>query len=58
MKGNMDEHSLLGWLSPKWLITILIFGLVIGVCCISGFNYAVRESPVLTYLPILIKLSV
>jgi hypothetical protein len=41
-----DEHCVFGWMSSKWIMKILTFGLWIGVFCVAGFNYAVR-----TFLP-------
>jgi hypothetical protein len=38
---GIDENTLFGWLGKDWIKLILIFGFVIGVFCIAGFNYAV-----------------
>jgi hypothetical protein len=35
------NHCIFGWLSHKWVSVVLLFGLVVGVVCIAGFNYAV-----------------
>jgi hypothetical protein len=36
------DECIFGWVSGEWFELILLFGLVIGVVCIAGFNYAVR----------------
>lgn len=36
-----SEMCLLGWIRPEWLLEMLLFGLIVGVICIAGFNYAV-----------------
>ncbi len=38
----LQEHCIFGWMSQKWVVKILLFGLWIGVICIAGFNYAVQ----------------
>ena len=37
----LAENCIFGWMSKKWLITMLLFGLWVGMVCITGFNYAV-----------------
>lgn len=38
----LQDNCVLGWLSEKWRSKVLIFGLWVGVICISGFNYAMQ----------------
>ena len=38
----LEDNCIFGWFSQKWFLTILIFGIWIGVFCVSGFNYAVK----------------
>jgi drug/metabolite transporter (DMT)-like permease len=37
----LAQNCIFGWFSKKWFVTILFFGIWIGVFCIAGFNYAV-----------------
>lgn len=39
---SLQEGGIFGWLAPKWFTTMLIFGLVVGVVCVSGFNLAMN----------------
>jgi drug/metabolite transporter (DMT)-like permease len=39
----LAENCIFGWFSHKWFLTILFFGIWIGVFCIAGFNYAVSS---------------
>jgi drug/metabolite transporter (DMT)-like permease len=39
-----ENTCLLGWFSTFWVLKMLAFGLLVGVFCIGGFNYAVRLS--------------
>lgn len=39
----LRETCLLGWASPQWYILMLIFGLVVGLVYMAGFNYAVSH---------------
>ncbi len=39
-----QDHCIFGWMSQTWIVFMLMFGLWIGVVCITGFNYAVRFS--------------
>lgn len=36
-----SDACVLGWISPTWWFKVLMFGLVIGAVCITGFNYSV-----------------
>lgn len=45
----MQENCIFGWVSDEWSLKILFFGLVIGVVCISGFNYAMQYIPPLVF---------
>eukprot|EP01038_Epipyxis_sp_PR26KG_P007676 gene7676-10445_t len=54
ISGNLDlfcvtDNCVFGWVSKKWIIRMLIFGLVIGVLCIAGFNYAMQHIPPLIF---------
>jgi hypothetical protein len=40
------DNCLFGWLSGHWVGPLLIFGFVIGVVCVAGFNYAVSLPPI------------
>ena len=42
-------RCLFGWTSPDWVRLILLFGLIIGVVCIAGSNYAVMHIYLLKY---------
>ncbi len=39
-----QDHCIFGWTSEKWALKILLFGLWVGVVCIAGFNYSVRDN--------------
>ena len=42
------NSALIGWTDAEWIDVILLFGFVVGVLCISGFNYAMEHiSPLL-----------
>lgn len=43
------DNCVFGWMAPKWALKILLFGLVIGVVCIAGFNYAMQYLPPLVF---------
>lgn len=34
------DNCLFGWASPRWLLTMTIFGFVVGVICVGGFNFS------------------
>lgn len=38
----LKSNCFFGWFSDFWILKIICFGLLIGVVCIAGFNYAVR----------------
>lgn len=38
----IQENCIFGWLNYHWLPKILLFGLIVGVVCIAGFNYAMQ----------------
>jgi drug/metabolite transporter (DMT)-like permease len=42
----LAENCIFGWFSKKWFVTILFFGMWIGVFCAAGFNYAVSASTI------------
>ena len=44
-----QSNCLFGWLSPDWLVIMIVFGFTIGFVCISGFNYAVTHIPPLVF---------
>jgi hypothetical protein len=53
-----EEHCVFGWMSPKWIMKILTFGLWIGVFCVAGFNYAVRVLySLICFFPFLLSFS-
>lgn len=39
----LQTWCVFGWFNKEWFVSILMFGLIIGVLCITGFNYAVRH---------------
>jgi hypothetical protein len=41
--GGLEDTSIFGWMSQKWLHFFLLFGFVMGVLCIAGYNYAVSR---------------
>lgn len=43
------DNCVFGWMARKWAMKILLFGLVIGVVCIAGFNYAMQYLPPLVF---------
>lgn len=51
---STQEGGLLGWLAPKWLTTMLVFGLIVGVVCVSGFNFAQNFIPPLVFSCVLL----
>jgi len=36
----IDDNCLFGWLATKWLLTMAVFGFVVGVVCVGGFNFS------------------
>ena len=48
------DKCVFGWVSTDWILTIMLFGLVIGVVCIAGFNYAVQYVSPLVFASILL----
>lgn len=44
-----QDNCVFGWMARKWALKILLFGLVIGVVCIAGFNYAMQYLPPLVF---------
>lgn len=38
-----DDDCLFGWLSEKWLLVMIIFGFIVGVVCVGGFNFAMQH---------------
>ena len=38
-----NDDCLFGWMSGKWLLVMTIFGFVVGVVCVGGFNYAMQH---------------
>jgi len=42
-------HCIWGWSSKQWLLTMLLFGFVVGLFCILGFNYALQHIPPLVF---------
>eukprot|EP01038_Epipyxis_sp_PR26KG_P013335 gene13335-17884_t len=54
ISGNLDlfcvtDNCVFGWVSKKWMVRMLLFGLVIGVVCFAGFNYAMQHIPPLIF---------
>jgi drug/metabolite transporter (DMT)-like permease len=45
----LESDCYFGWLSNFWVGKIIFFGLLIGVVCIAGFNYAVRTDGINTF---------
>jgi drug/metabolite transporter (DMT)-like permease len=45
----LAQNCVFGWFSHKWFLTILFFGIWIGVFCIAGFNYAVSVSTTFSF---------
>jgi drug/metabolite transporter (DMT)-like permease len=39
----LAENCIFGWFTKKWFLTILVFGIWIGVFYVAGSNYAVRK---------------
>lgn len=42
-------HCVWGWSSRHWVLTMLLFGFVVGLFCILGFNYALQHIPPLVF---------
>lgn len=38
---GLGQDSIFGWLSRKWIMFFLFFGVCVGVVCRAGYNYAV-----------------
>lgn len=43
------EVCIWGWTSGHWILIILLFGFVVGVVFIAGFNYALQHIPPLVF---------
>lgn len=43
------DNCIFGWMAHKWAAKILLFGLLVGVVCIAGFNYAMQYLPPLVF---------
>lgn len=46
---GLGNQSVLGWASDKWMGFMLPFGFLVGVVCITGFNYAVCISSLVCF---------
>lgn len=44
-----EDNCVFGWMAKKWAEKILLFGLLVGVVCIAGFNYAMQYLPPLVF---------
>ena len=45
----LENTCVFGWLNDQWVIPMLIFGFVVGLICITGFNYAMQYVSVLVF---------
>lgn len=37
-----SDNCLFGWMSSRWISTMFIFGFVVGVVCVGGFNFSMQ----------------
>jgi drug/metabolite transporter (DMT)-like permease len=44
-----STNCVFGWISQEWYWKMLLFGLIIGLVCITGFNYAIEHIPALVF---------
>jgi drug/metabolite transporter (DMT)-like permease len=51
---SISDNGLFGWLSPDWLGRMFLFGFIVGVVCVSGFNYAMNFISPLVFSSILL----
>lgn len=45
----LQDNCIFGWMAKKWAAKILLFGLLVGVVCMAGFNYAMQYLPPLVF---------
>lgn len=50
----LRDNCIFGWMSSKWIVPILLFGFIVGVICVAGFNYAVMYISPLVFSSILL----
>ena len=44
-----NSNCVFGWISYEWWWKMLLFGLLIGLVCMTGFNYAIQHIPALVF---------
>ena len=44
-----NSNCVFGWISYEWWWEMLLFGLLIGLVCMTGFNYAIQHIPALVF---------
>lgn len=49
-----QDNCIFGWTSSHWIVPILLFGFIVGVICVAGFNYAVMYISPLVFSSILL----
>lgn len=45
----LQTNCVFGWMSQEWYWKMLLFGFIIGLVCITGFNYAIEHIPALVF---------
>jgi len=46
---GFGDTGLLGWLTAKWAAKMFVFGFVVGVICVAGFNFAMTHISALVF---------
>ena len=46
---GFGDTGLLGWLTAKWAAKMFLFGFVVGVICVAGFNFAMTHISALVF---------
>jgi hypothetical protein len=49
-----QDNCIFGWTSSHWIVPILLFGFIVGVICVAGFNYAISYISPLVFSSILL----
>jgi len=47
--AGFSDAGLLGWLTAKWAEKMFLFGFVVGVICVAGFNFAMTHISALVF---------
>ena len=48
------DECIFGWFSERWALIMLVFGFIVGVVCIAGFNFAMTHISPLIFSSVLL----